>query len=116
MQRLPCGIRFGVGILSGGHIELPTLVSSLSVVLDRVVIDQTHLNGTFDVDLKWAPDVVQDDEIVGRVSPSLSTDTALADEPTIFTALQEQLGLKLQPSRSQVAVVVIDHIERLRDN
>jgi uncharacterized protein (TIGR03435 family) len=62
----------------------------------RVVIDRTGLTGAYDFKLEWAPD------------PANNADA----RPSLFTALQEQLGLKLQPSTAPLAVVVIDRIER----
>jgi uncharacterized protein (TIGR03435 family) len=64
----------------------------------QLMIDDTGLTGRFDVDLRWAPD--------GVVS------NASTDGPSIFTAVQEQLGLRLQARRTARDVLVIDHIER----
>jgi uncharacterized protein (TIGR03435 family) len=58
------------------------------------VVDRTGLEGRFDVELEWSPD------------------QAATDKPSIFAAVQEQLGLKLESDRGPVDVVVIDHIER----
>jgi uncharacterized protein (TIGR03435 family) len=79
----------------GASIGLGPLVQSLSGVVGRVVIDRTGLTGLFDFELKWAQDP--------------TADTAV---PSIFTALQEQLGLKLESTRGPVDVLVIDHVER----
>jgi len=59
----------------------------------RPVVDQTSLKGAYDFTLKWAPDIG-------------------ADTPSFFTAIQEQLGLQLVPSKAPVEVIVIDHIEQ----
>lgn len=68
----------------------------LSGPVDRVVRDQTGLTGNFDLTLEWSPD-----------------DAALnAGGVSIFTAVQEQLGLKLESKRGPVEVLVIDHVER----
>jgi uncharacterized protein (TIGR03435 family) len=69
--------------------------------IDRIVIDKTSLTGDYDVDLKWT----RDDE------PAQS-DAA----PAIFTAIEEQLGLKLEPARGPVDVIVVDHIDRPTEN
>jgi uncharacterized protein (TIGR03435 family) len=72
------------------------LARVLSDQLGRAVEDQTGLKGVFDFTLDWVPD-------------------ADPDAPTgasIFTAIQEQLGLKLDPRKGQVEVLVIDRIER----
>jgi uncharacterized protein (TIGR03435 family) len=67
--------------------------------LDRAVIDKTGLSGVYDVKLDWSPD--------------LSTDTGFA---SIFTALQEQLGLKLEAGKGPVEIIAIDNIERPTEN
>ena len=77
------------------------LAGTLSGVVGRVVIDKTGLTGVYDVDLTWA---WRDDPGSGESGPS------------IFTALQEQLGLKLEPAKAPIDVVVIDHIERPSEN
>ncbi len=61
--------------------------------LERQVIDKTNLTGEYDFILKWTAD------------PKF-------DGPSIFTAIQEQLGLKLQPDKAPVEVMVIDHLEQ----
>ena len=63
-----------------------------------VFVDRTQLDGRFDIDLEWSPD------------------QTATDKPSIFTAVQEQLGLKLESSRGPVDVIVIDHIERPSEN
>jgi uncharacterized protein (TIGR03435 family) len=68
----------------------------------RLVVDQTGLKGTYDFTLKWAPD------LAGQES---GTDT-----PSVFTAIQEQLRLKLVPTKGPIEVIVIDHIERPSEN
>jgi len=65
----------------------------------RVIIDRTELKGRYEVALQWAFN-----ENFANAGPSL------------FTALQEQLGLKLEPAKAPVDVVVIDHIERPSEN
>lgn len=70
----------------------------LSAKLDRPVIDETRLTGMFDFHVKFSPDE----------SPS----TPELAAPSIFTALQQQLGLKLESTRGPVQVLVIDHVER----
>jgi uncharacterized protein (TIGR03435 family) len=77
--------------------ELASLLMRLS--LDRPVVDQTGLKGRYDFELRWETDEVQA--------------TAPADAPPgLFTALQEQLGLKLEPEKAPVDVLVIDKVER----
>jgi len=71
----------------------------------RVVIDKTGLTGKYDIVLTWSPD------------PAASEDGPVSASPSsIFTAVQEQLGLKLEPSRGPVKSFVIDHIEKPSEN
>ena len=75
-------------------------------VLDRPVLDKTGITGNFDFDLKWTPDETQWSRYGIKVPP---------DEkwpyPSLFTAVQEQLGLKLEAKKAMTEVMVIDHIE-----
>ena len=66
---------------------------------DRVVVDRTGLAGKFDWDLQWSPE-------------GLATAAAPAAGLSLFTALREQLGLKLEPTREPVDVLVIERAER----
>jgi uncharacterized protein (TIGR03435 family) len=67
--------------------------------LDRMVIDNTGLTGGYDLTLEWAPNPSPD-----------------STEPSLFTALQEQLGLKLESTKAPVEIIVIDNIERPTEN
>lgn len=93
-NRPACGMRFGTGTVSAGGLTLSNLVRMLSSTVERLVVDRTGLAGDFDVELQWAPD-----------------GTAPDDRPSIFTAVEEQLGLKLESTRAPVEVLVIDRVE-----
>ena len=91
---------------SSDHIEVrggttQSLAFSLSDTVGRLVRDDTGLKGTYYILLKWIPEERQREGEVG---------------PTLFTALQEQLGLKLVPARGPVQAFVIDHIEKPTEN
>jgi uncharacterized protein (TIGR03435 family) len=93
-------VRIGPGTFSAGGLTLPNLVRMLSSTVERVVRDRTGLTGTFDVELRWAPD---------RVAPGDAVSASpLDDQPSIFTAVQEQLGLRLESTKEAMDVVVID--------
>ena len=78
------------------------------VVMDRSVVDKTGLDGKFDFDLKWTPD---ESQLGGMMRmPPPPSDEADAPPP-LFTAIQEQLGLKLDSGKAQVPVLVLDHVE-----
>jgi uncharacterized protein (TIGR03435 family) len=80
-------------------------------VLDRPVIDRTGLKQRYDFILKWTPD---DSQFIGMRPPGMQIpggDTPDAP-PNLFTAIQEQLGLKLESAKAPVDVMIIDHIEK----
>ena|SRR5215469_5020856 len=112
---LACGQLFvGIQQLRGLAISIRRLPPTLSRFLGRNVIDQTGLNGTYDVTLQWTPD---DAQLAGYLPPGAPkpplSDTA---GPSIFAALQEQLGLKLEATKGPVEVLVIDQVERPDEN
>jgi uncharacterized protein (TIGR03435 family) len=74
--------------------------------LSKPVSDKTNLAGTYDVELQWTPESIE----------MRSDASSEQDAPNIFTAIQEQLGLRLQPARIPVHVFVIDHVEKPSDN
>jgi uncharacterized protein (TIGR03435 family) len=83
------GVKDGIGSMSGGRgrlngrMPISSFARYLSPILGRAVRDRTGLTGAFDIKLEWTPD---DD----------------ASGPSIFTAVQEQLGLKLEPAKGPV--------------
>jgi len=79
-----------------------------AAVLDRPVVDQTGLAGRWDFALNWAPDETQFGAMGVKVPPPADNET----RPNLFNAFQEQLGLKLESTKAQVDVIVIDHVEK----
>ena len=98
-------MRFGAGMFSASGFTLVNLAGTLSGNVGRVVLDRTGLTGDFDVELQWTPDRVPLAGDASNPAPS-------PDGPSIFTALQEQLGLKLESTKGPVDVLVIDHVEQ----
>jgi uncharacterized protein (TIGR03435 family) len=90
---------FGPGKVKGTNVSMADLAGILSRHLNEPVQDQTGLRGVFDVNLEWMPELAQADAASDRLS-------------SIFTAVQEQLGLKLQAQKVTVDVLVVDHAER----
>ncbi len=84
-----------------------------SAVLDRPVLDQTGITGRWDFTLKWTPDDSQFSGMGVRIPPP--TDSANAP-PNLYTAIQEQIGLKLDATKAPADVMVIDHVEKPSDN
>lgn len=88
---------------TGSGVTLEQLSAVLTPLLQRVVLDRTGLGGRFDVDLALTPDQMR--------RPDAPGPDASLDGPSIFTTLQEQLGLKLESATGPVEVVVIDTAE-----
>jgi uncharacterized protein (TIGR03435 family) len=79
-------------------------------VVDRPVVDKTGLSGKFDFTVEFAP------EMNDRRVDDESAFPAQSTGPTFYEALREQLGLKLVPQKGMADVIVIDHLERPREN
>ena len=106
--RPPCGAVVSVsGTLIGGGQTMATLANTLSRMTNRVVLDRTGLPGSFDVDLQFNPDGLD-----GLAPPSPDRAASIDDRPSIFAALQEQLGLKLESTRGPIDMLVVDRAER----
>ena len=84
--------------------SIGSLVTVLPQFVERQVIDRTGLTGIYDLTLKWTPEAIP--SLLGL--PQAPLPPADPDAPNIFTAVQEQLGLKLEAGRGPVEVVVID--------
>jgi len=100
-----CGTRVSAGTLSAGSMEMSQFVNTLSRMVSRTVVNRTGLDGYFDFQVTFAPDASQ---LPPGVPPPPSDQTG----PSLFTALQEQLGLRLESTRGPVDVIVVDHVER----
>jgi uncharacterized protein (TIGR03435 family) len=90
----PCGMRASSGTVSLSGYSVRYLLNYLESVVGRRIIDETGLKGEYEITLEWAR---------GRDD---------LDRPSVFTALQEQLGLRLEPARGPVQVLIIDSISR----
>jgi uncharacterized protein (TIGR03435 family) len=87
--------------LTATRVPMASLVKSLSDQVGRTVLDQTGLQGNYDFKITYAPDMAA---------------TSETDGPSIFTALQEQLGLRLDSQKGPVEVVVIDSAQKASEN
>jgi uncharacterized protein (TIGR03435 family) len=94
-------------------MTMARLSDALSPSVSRVVIDRTGLEGTFDLDLQWLPDQPRLGGPLGNGSGGF---VPSSDLPSIFTALQEQLGLKLDSQRGPVEMLMIERAERPTDD
>jgi uncharacterized protein (TIGR03435 family) len=107
-QGPPCGLKMPPGRLFANTFTIPAIASLLSRHLDRPVIDRTGLSGRFDIELEAAEIEARSDYKPGPSDLALPP----AAGPTIFVAVREQLGLKLEPVDAPLAVIVIDRAER----
>jgi uncharacterized protein (TIGR03435 family) len=115
----PCGsIVFGPGRLLAHGVPIDMLARSIGglpaiTAFNRIVVNETKLDGQYDFDFKWT------NEFAARGGPPPAgppSTPAPGDEPTLVTALQEQLGLKLDARRATVDVLVVDSAEKPTEN
>lgn len=115
-EKRPCHVLTGMGPTPGSlkvdleSTTVETFANRLSNLVERPVIDQTGLSGTFDIVMEFAPD---------QATPRSYRPERVAPDPTkpgVFTAIQEQLGLKLDSARGPGKVLVVDQIERPTEN
>jgi uncharacterized protein (TIGR03435 family) len=108
----PCGgFNLNRNFLMGGGASLGKLAAALSRVVGQTVLDETGIEGAFDITLRWTPDYTQ--AFLAPPNPEPKSDDS---GPSLFSAIQEQLGLRLEAGRGPVEVVVIDRVERLSGN
>lgn len=95
------------GSVTGESVPIAQIRAAATNAVGRVVRDMTGLAGNYEVNLKFTPEA---DILAGAEN----THTDPGDRPpSIFTALQEQLGLKLEPRNFPIEIVVVDHVERV---
>jgi uncharacterized protein (TIGR03435 family) len=110
-----------------GHMTMAQLTDVMSFFMDRPVVDSTGLTGTYDVDMAFMPD--ERDQMQNKLGPAMAmagpppaggNDAARPAEAvsdatagSIFSAVQEKLGLKLDPRKSPAEILVIDHAEKI---
>jgi uncharacterized protein (TIGR03435 family) len=105
-----CGILpGGAGRIIARGLDMPGLAAFIGTTPGRMLIDRTGLAGRFDVDLTYTPSIFSGDAPERRTPPPGVDPSG----PPLITALQQQLGLKLQPLRAPIEVLVIDHAEPL---
>ena len=105
-------MQFGGGQIAGHGVPLGVLVDQLAQQLGVAVVDKTELTGNYDFTLKWTPDKSQAPLQGAEESQAGSEGSPAAESSTsIFTAIQEQLGLKLEPQKAPMQVLFIDHVE-----
>jgi uncharacterized protein (TIGR03435 family) len=104
-----CGMRIGPGQMVMGGTPMSQLATVLPPFVQRIVIDRTGLSGAFDFQLSWTPERFPQGTPPPGAPPLPQVDPNGA---SIFAALQEQLGLKLESQQTSLDVVVIDRVSR----
>jgi uncharacterized protein (TIGR03435 family) len=105
------------GQLTGQAIPISNLARLLSRQLGLTIVDKTGLTGRYDIKLQWDPDESRGPMFAGPTGGNQEAAPPPASSgPSIFTALREQLGLRLQSTKGRVEILVIDHIERPSEN
>jgi uncharacterized protein (TIGR03435 family) len=99
--------------LTGVSVPVANMIPVLSRTLGRTIIDQTGLTGNYDINLEWTPDDTQNLLLPPDAPKPPPSDAA---GPSIFTALQEQLGLKLEAQKGPVEIFVVDSAEKPSEN
>jgi bla regulator protein blaR1 len=113
----PDKMRMGRAEITGEAVEIQMLVMPLANILGRPVVDKTGLAGKFDFKLEWTPDPNQSFGNFGPPPPGAEAPPpGDPSGPSIFTAVQEQLGLRLESEKGPVEMVVIDRVEKPSEN
>lgn len=102
-DRLVCGLRISVGRIQLGGRPMTMLTNALTVITGRRVVDATGLPGNWEFDITFNPPAPP---------PGIELPPPDPDKASLFTVLQEQLGLKLEASRMPMPVMVVDRVER----
>lgn len=116
-EQATCGaVPSGVGRIVGKGIDMPALVGLIGPSQRLPVIDQTGLQGRYDIDVTYTPEPFSAAALAqrgGAPPPGVNVDP---NGPALFDALRDQLGLRVEPRKMLVPVLVIDHIEPLSEN
>jgi uncharacterized protein (TIGR03435 family) len=109
-----CAMRTFPGTIMAGGATLTELANGLSTLVGHVVLDRTGLAGAFAFTLRWTPDQIP--EGFDRKARALGLPPVDTEGPALFTAVREQLGLKLDSQKGPVDTLVIDRAERPKEN
>jgi uncharacterized protein (TIGR03435 family) len=112
-------MRTGIGQLTVQGLSMEVVARLLTQQLGRTVVDKSGLTGKYDFILKWTPDASQPPLARGVAADQQGTGKTPPPKPlgpSIYTAIQEQLGLKLEPQGVPIETLVIDHAEKPSEN
>jgi uncharacterized protein (TIGR03435 family) len=108
-----CGsLMVSFATLRGTSIPVAQIIPTLSRMLGRSVVDRTGLTAKFDISMEWPPD----DSQMMQLPPGVPLPPSDGTRPSIFTAIQEQLGLKLESQKGPVEILVIERAEKPSEN
>ena len=107
-------MRMGRGELTAQSLGMDQIAHLLTQQTGRTVVDNTGLKGNYDFTLHWTPD--QSAPTLNGPGAGPDSSTSSESGPSIFTAIQEQLGLKLESQKGPVEILVIDHVEKPSEN
>jgi bla regulator protein blaR1 len=110
------GMWMGPDRITAVGIPISQLSPVLSRILGRTVLDKTGLTGNYNIKAQWTPDQSQLQALAAGAPADEPVPQFDPNGPSIFTALQEQLGLKLESQKGPVDILVIDHVERPSEN
>jgi uncharacterized protein (TIGR03435 family) len=108
---MQCGIRMAPGNLTAGGQRMSDFANALSPFVNRNVVDRTNLTERYDLELSWTPDQMPQGA-AGGLAGSTAGPAIDPNGASIFTAIQEQLGLKLDSDRAPIDVMVIDQVHQ----
>jgi uncharacterized protein (TIGR03435 family) len=106
-KTIPSGLFPGRGRVEGKAASISLLAKYLSGPTGRVVVNKAGLDGSYDFTLTWTPEPRSAPEI-----PAATESQPDIGGPSIFTALQEQLGVRLEAAKGPVDLIIIDHVEK----
>ncbi len=109
-------LRAGPGAIIGSFVPMVQIVTILSRLMDRPLIDKTGLTACYDFSLRFAPESAPRALSGAPSSTTAVNEPTSTDNPSLFTALQEQLGLKIESTQDPVEVVVIDSARKPTEN
>jgi len=107
-------MRMTRGQLTGHTVAISNMLSALTQITGRTVLDKTGLSGRYDVNLTWTPD--EPAATAGSDGAGQTASTTSESGPSIFTAIQDQLGLKLESGKGPVDCLVVDHVAPPSEN
>lgn len=106
------GFRISRGSMTGQKVSMESLAQALARPLGRTVVNKTGLSGLFEVNLEWTPDAGQSFGAAPDAPPQAND----APGPSIFSALQERLGVRVESEKAQVEQLVIDFVDKPSEN